>query len=77
VVESDGLLVACPQCHSWPMAAARPVSRLNNSGEMIFRCAQCGHREVFILRAGIANANLPHRPYEPTDNHRLRSRTGT
>jgi len=47
MAESDRLLVACPQCDAWPMAAGRSPSRWQNSREMIFRCPQCGRREVF------------------------------
>jgi hypothetical protein len=43
MAESDRLLVACPQCHAWPMAASGQP-RWPYPREMIFRCAHCGHQ---------------------------------
>jgi len=77
MAESDRLLVACPQCDAWPMAAGRPPSRWQNSREMIFRCPQCGRREVFDVRAETADGHLLHRPFEPRGDHGLRNRSGT
>jgi DNA-directed RNA polymerase subunit RPC12/RpoP len=65
VAKSDRLLVACPQCHAWPMAAGRAPSRWPS--EIIFRCPQCGHRELFSLKTEVADGSIPHRPYEPRE----------
>jgi DNA-directed RNA polymerase subunit RPC12/RpoP len=70
VAKSDRLLVACPQCHAWPMAAGRAPSRWQNPSETIFRCPQCGHRELFNLKSEVANGSIPHRAYEPREARR-------
>lgn len=44
VIETDNLLVKCPLCGGWPMAACLPKSSLWQQ-EVRFRCAQCGHQE--------------------------------
>jgi hypothetical protein len=44
---SDRLLVACPQCHAWPMAASG--SKYKWSREMMFCCPRCGHHEIFNM----------------------------
>jgi hypothetical protein len=43
MAESDRLLVACPQCHAWPMAASGQP-KWHHPREMIFRCPRCGHQ---------------------------------
>jgi hypothetical protein len=42
VAQSD-LLVACPQCHAWPMAAN---GKQFFPRAMTFRCARCGHQAI-------------------------------
>jgi hypothetical protein len=44
VIETDTLLVKCPRCGGWPMAAylAKPNSAQR---EIRFRCAWCRHQE--------------------------------
>jgi hypothetical protein len=68
VAQSD-LLVACPQCHAWPMAA---------SGEwfftraMTFRCPRCGHQATargtpVALRGRAVSASFSDRASEVPD----------
>ncbi len=40
---ADRMLIACPRCHSWPMAATS--SRGRPESEMLFKCQRCGARE--------------------------------
>jgi endogenous inhibitor of DNA gyrase (YacG/DUF329 family) len=40
MAQSD-LLVACPQCHAWPMAAR---DKRFFPRAMTFRCPRCGHQ---------------------------------
>jgi hypothetical protein len=66
MIDTDTLLVKCPQCGAWPMAAnffsgpnlAQPVLR--------FRCARCRHDEGGRLRrAGIVQRPSGNRAYQP------------
>jgi RNase P subunit RPR2 len=45
---ADRLLVACPECHAWPMAIG-PRNELAPIGYMLFRCPRCGHQQRFNL----------------------------
>jgi hypothetical protein len=60
------LLVECPRCRAWPMAAVGPLSR--RYGEMLFRCPRCRHREIFNLKVPLPHKDgFLHRPYDLTD----------
>ena len=50
MVDPDHVLMACPHCHAWPMAASLPKSRWTGSNEVSFRCARCGHQETVSTR---------------------------
>jgi len=43
MASADRMLIACPRCHSWPMAATS--SRGRPESEMLFRCQRCGAQE--------------------------------
>jgi hypothetical protein len=47
--KSDDLLVACPQCHAWPMAASGSKSKWSYQSDMMFRCPRCCHQETFNI----------------------------
>lgn len=47
--ETDSLLVKCPQCGGWPMAAILPKPNWSQR-EVRFRCAQCRHQETARLQ---------------------------
>jgi hypothetical protein len=49
VIETDTLLVKCPHCGGWPMAACLPKPNLSQR-EVRFRCAQCHHQEAGRLQ---------------------------
>jgi uncharacterized C2H2 Zn-finger protein len=42
---ADRMLISCPRCHSWPMAATS--SRGRPEAEMLFKCPRCGAQERF------------------------------
>jgi hypothetical protein len=44
VIDTDTLLVNCPRCGGWPMAASLPKPN-SAQREIRFRCAQCRHQE--------------------------------
>jgi hypothetical protein len=50
VIETDNLLVKCPVCGGWPMAACLPKSNSWQQQEVRFRCAHCRHQEGGRLR---------------------------
>jgi len=60
------LLMVCPECHAWPMAADGPLIN-GYSGEMLFRCASCRHREIFDLKTPLPQEGFVHRPYDSRD----------
>jgi DNA-directed RNA polymerase subunit RPC12/RpoP len=41
---TEETLVACPECHSWPM----PLNL--RAGEIEYVCKKCGHRETRSVR---------------------------
>jgi transposase-like protein len=49
VIEVDSLLVKCPHCGAWPMAAN--VQKANSVREIRFRCPDCHRQEASYLRA--------------------------
>jgi RNase P subunit RPR2 len=53
MTESNHLLVACPQCHAWPMAASRLRVKWTFAKEMMFRCARCGHQATFNVTSEV------------------------
>jgi hypothetical protein len=48
VIETDSLLVKCPQCGGWPMAACFPKPNWSQR-EVRFRCGRCRHQETARL----------------------------
>jgi hypothetical protein len=55
------LLLACPECHAWPMAVGGPL--MGRYGEMLFQCPNCRHREIFNVEG--PKESFVHRPYDP------------
>ena len=52
MIETGTLLVKCPHCGGWPMAARLPKPN-SAQRDIRFRCAQCRHQEGGRLpRAG-------------------------
>jgi DNA-directed RNA polymerase subunit RPC12/RpoP len=49
MIETDTLLVKCPHCGGWPMAARLPKPN-SAQRDIRFRCAQCRHQR--LPRAG-------------------------
>ena len=61
VIETDTLLVKCPHCGGWPMAAC--FSKRNSAQrEIRLRCAQCRHQEGGRLRREGAGERLSGNP---------------
>jgi hypothetical protein len=60
VIETDTLLVKCPHCGGWPMAAS--FSRNPARREIRFRCAQCRHQEGGRLRRAGSGQRLSGNP---------------
>ena len=50
MIETDSLLVKCPNCGAWPMAASLPRSGAARQ-EVRFRCPECRRQETGHLRA--------------------------
>jgi hypothetical protein len=50
VIEADSLLVKCPRCGAWPMAASLPKTSAARQ-EIRFRCPECRCQEEGYLRA--------------------------
>jgi len=40
---ADRMLIACPRCHAWPMAATSTRGRPET--EMLFKCQRCGMQQ--------------------------------
>jgi Zn finger protein HypA/HybF involved in hydrogenase expression len=52
VIETDSLLVKCPRCGAWPMAASLPKTSATRQ-EIRFRCPECHcQEEGNLLAAG-------------------------
>jgi hypothetical protein len=56
---SEHVLVACPQCHAWPMAASGSKFKWSHQSEMMFRCPRCGHHEIFNISRARLTARHP------------------
>jgi transposase-like protein len=61
VIETDSLLVKCPHCGAWPMAAGLPKAG-SSRREVRFRCPECHYQEAGRL-PGTSNVHAlsPHR----------------
>jgi DNA-directed RNA polymerase subunit RPC12/RpoP len=61
MIETDTLLVKCPHCGGWPMAASlsKPYS---SQPEIRFRCPQCRHQEAGRLRPAESGQRLSENP---------------
>lgn len=59
MIETDSLLVKCPQCGAWPMAANFPKGA--STQEIRFKCTRCQH-----VRGGDLRRRLIVRASEPT-----------
>ena len=59
MIESDSLLVKCPRCGAWPMAASLPKTSAARQ-EVRFRCPECRCQEEGYLRA-TGNVHALHR----------------
>jgi hypothetical protein len=61
VIETDSLLVKCPRCGAWPMAASLPKASAARQ-EIRFRCPECRcQEEGHLLSAGNVHALAQHR----------------
>ncbi len=60
MIETDTLLVKCPNCGAWPMAAG-PNAPYSHQ-DVRLRCAKCGHGEDGRLRR---SASVEHPPQQP------------
>lgn len=61
MVETDTLLVKCPNCGAWPMAANLPKS-IPREVEVEFRCSLRTYHEVGrFLRGRTLKGDEPHR----------------
>jgi hypothetical protein len=61
VIETDSLLVKCPRCGAWPMAASLPKTSAARQ-EIRFRCPECRCQEEGYLRStGNVHTLLRHR----------------
>jgi transposase-like protein len=55
VIETDSLLVKCPHCGAWPMAAGLP--KASSAHRVVrFRCPECQYQETGRLR-GTSNVH--------------------
>lgn len=57
MIETETLLVNCPRCGVWPMAASLPKSNVGHA-QIRFRCPSCKYEERGTLR----RANKPPTP---------------
>lgn len=59
MIETDSLLVKCPRCGAWPMAASLPKTGAARQ-EIRFRCPECHCQETgHLLAAGNNVHTLP------------------
>ena len=62
MIETEILLVNCPRCGAWPMAASLPKSNAVQA-PIRFRCPICTYEESGLLQhAGIARRFSEQRP---------------
>jgi len=59
---ADRMLISCPRCNSWPMAATS--SRGRPESEMLFKCSRCGARQRLgsLLRTADQLSHAEQRP---------------
>jgi len=71
VIETDSLLVKCPHCGAWPMAANMPKTSAQR--EIRLKCTRCRHQESGRLRRG-NNAQQPahHQPRTAPTHREMR-----
>lgn len=71
MIETDSLLVRCPQCGAWPMAAN--MSKISAQREIRFRCSRCRHQDSGRLRrAGNAQQLAQHQPHATPTRREMR-----
>lgn len=63
MIEMDNLLVKCPQCGAWPMAANFPKG--GSTQEISFKCSQCQHVNGGRLRRGPTVQRFPEHAQGP------------
>lgn len=51
MIDMDSLLLKCPQCGAWPVAANFPKS--GSMQELSFKCSRCQHVNGGRLRRGL------------------------
>jgi Zn finger protein HypA/HybF involved in hydrogenase expression len=71
VIETDTLLVKCPHCGGWPMAACVPKPN-SAQREIRFRCAQCRHQEGGRLRRAGSGQRLSGNPAHSAAHREMR-----
>jgi transposase-like protein len=49
VIETESLLVKCPRCGAWPMAASLPKPGSSRQ-EIRFRCPECRYQDTGSLQ---------------------------
>jgi Zn ribbon nucleic-acid-binding protein len=55
-----GLLVACPSCSSWPMAARLKSMTVGAEESCVgFKCVKCGHKERGVPTKASAAMRAP------------------
>jgi predicted RNA-binding Zn-ribbon protein involved in translation (DUF1610 family) len=67
-IAADCLLVTCPQCGAWPMAAKGYSDGWATRREMPFRCPDCGHQETLNVEG--AKTTPYHEEAPPTQPER-------
>jgi hypothetical protein len=71
MIETDTLLVKCPYCGGWPMAACFPKPN-SPQREIRLRCAQCRHQEGGQLRRAGSGERLSGNPAHSPAHHEMR-----
>ena len=61
MIETDTLLVKCPSCGAWPMAARVPKPDYAQR-DVRLKCAKCGHDENGRLQPSASVERFPQRP---------------
>ncbi|SFK00143.1 hypothetical protein [Bradyrhizobium sp. Gha] len=62
MIETDILLVKCPSCGAWPMAARAPKAGYAER-DVRLKCAKCGHGEEGRLQRSASAERLPRQPH--------------
>jgi hypothetical protein len=69
MIDTDTLLVNCPRCGAWPMAANFSSSSDLAQPGLMFRCARCRHNEGGRLRRARSVQRPSGNPEYPAASH--------